>query len=216
MISGHLMCIDDFQHGFNNFATIFEPYTKYCAEQVLCQNYCKDLNRNNALFTAYLAWCESSKECNRWVSQPKHQTVRILLETQCSVLIKCLVAINSICCHSVVLFVFNRFLSQFFRLRLADILVRPMQRLTKYNLLLCAVRKHFSDYTKAEIMDEMVRDLESALTDTTKYFVQSITKLSRKIREFNEFSPNALPPEIEFCPQLFSTNIERYFFMRCL
>jgi pleckstrin homology domain-containing family G member 5 len=61
------MCIDYFQQGFTNFATIFEPYKKYCAEQVLCQNYCKDLNRNDALFTAYLAWCESQKECNRLV-----------------------------------------------------------------------------------------------------------------------------------------------------
>lgn len=67
MLTGHLMCIDYFHQGFTNFATIFEPYTKYCAEQVLCQNYCKDLNRHNALFTAYLAWCESQKECNRLV-----------------------------------------------------------------------------------------------------------------------------------------------------
>lgn len=67
MLTGHLMCIDYFQQGFTNFASMFEPYAKYCAEQVLCQNYCKDLSRNNALFTAYLAWCESQKECNRLV-----------------------------------------------------------------------------------------------------------------------------------------------------
>lgn len=70
MLTGHLMCIDYFQQGFTNFGTIFEPYANYCAEQVLCQNYCKDLNRNNALFTAYLAWCESQKECNRLVNLP--------------------------------------------------------------------------------------------------------------------------------------------------
>ncbi|XP_070495014.1 uncharacterized protein [Chironomus tepperi] len=110
MLTGHLMCIDYFQQGFTNFACIFEPYTKYCAEQVLCQNYCKDLNRNNALFTSYLAWCEAQKECNR--------------------------------------------------LRLADILVRPMQRLTKYNLLLSAIRKHLTEETEAEIMDNMIHSVD--------------------------------------------------------
>lgn len=43
-----------------------------------------------------------------------------------------------------------------FRLRLADILVRPMQRLTKYNLLLSAIRKHITEESEAEIMDLMV------------------------------------------------------------
>lgn len=43
-----------------------------------------------------------------------------------------------------------------FRLRLADILVRPMQRLTKYNLLLSAIRKNISEETDSEIMDAMV------------------------------------------------------------
>lgn len=44
------------------------------------------------------------------------------------------------------------------RLRLADILVRPMQRLTKYTLLLTAIRKHITDENDAEIMDAMVSD----------------------------------------------------------
>lgn len=43
-----------------------------------------------------------------------------------------------------------------YRLRLADILVRPMQRLTKYNLLLSAIRKNISEETDSEIMDAMV------------------------------------------------------------
>lgn len=45
-----------------------------------------------------------------------------------------------------------------YRLRLADILVRPMQRLTKYSLLLTAIRKHITDENDAEIMDAMVND----------------------------------------------------------
>lgn len=42
------------------------------------------------------------------------------------------------------------------RLKLADILVRPMQRLTKYSLLLSAIRKHITEESEAEIMDSMV------------------------------------------------------------
>lgn len=44
----------------------------------------------------------------------------------------------------------------FYRLRLADILVRPMQRLTKYKILMEAIRKHISEESEAEIMDVMV------------------------------------------------------------
>lgn len=61
------MCVDYIQPGFLTFATTFAPYKKYCAEQSTCQFYCKDLHRNNALFQAYLAWCEGQKLCNRCV-----------------------------------------------------------------------------------------------------------------------------------------------------
>lgn len=104
--TGHPMCIDFLVTGFTTFSQLFAPYTKYCAEQSTCQYYCRELNRNNCLFTAYLAWCEAHKKCNR--------------------------------------------------LRLADILVRPMQRLTKYSLLLIAIRKHVHEDSTAEIMDGMV------------------------------------------------------------
>lgn len=43
-----------------------------------------------------------------------------------------------------------------FSLRLADILVRPTQRLTKYGLLLAAIRKHITDENDAEMLDSMV------------------------------------------------------------
>uniref|UniRef100_A0A336LZI8 CSON009190 protein n=1 Tax=Culicoides sonorensis TaxID=179676 RepID=A0A336LZI8_CULSO len=110
ILTGYAMCIDYFQQGFSTFSSIFAPYAKYCAEQSTCQYYCKELNQNNALFTAYLAWCESQKMCNR--------------------------------------------------LRLADILVRPMQRLTKYSLLLTAIRKHIADENDGEIMDSMIHSVE--------------------------------------------------------
>ena len=34
---------------------IFSPYFKYCAEQTACQQYCKDQDRDNQIFKAYLA-----------------------------------------------------------------------------------------------------------------------------------------------------------------
>lgn len=55
--------------------------------------------------------------------------------------------------------------NNFNRLRLADILVRPMQRLTKYNLLLAAIRKHITDEIVAEIMDSMVSHMTICKTN---------------------------------------------------
>lgn len=52
------------------------------------------------------------------------------------------------------LFFFYRFYKC--SLRLADILVRPTQRLTKYGLLLGAIRKHVVDENDAESLDLMV------------------------------------------------------------
>ncbi|XP_054084671.1 uncharacterized protein LOC105210114 isoform X2 [Zeugodacus cucurbitae] len=109
--TGEPLSIAFFHQGFLAFASIFAPYKKYCAEQSTCQFYCKELNRNNALFTSYLAWCESQKLCNR--------------------------------------------------LRLADILVRPMQRLTKYSLLLAAIKKHMLDVEQIESVDSMIHSVEN-------------------------------------------------------
>lgn len=46
---GHLL------HGFEIFEQTFAPYTRYCAEQSRCQQYCRDRLNDNQLFTAYLA-----------------------------------------------------------------------------------------------------------------------------------------------------------------
>ncbi|KAH8239036.1 hypothetical protein KR032_000103 [Drosophila birchii] len=47
------------------------------------------------------------------------------------------------------------------RLRLADIVVRPMQRLTKYSLLLAAIKKHMSDVEEIEAIDVMIHSVEN-------------------------------------------------------
>ena len=111
---------------YSQVSEMFSPYFKYCAEQTACQQYCKDQDRDNQVFKAYLAvrsslpapllswpqkwllqWCETQRDCNR--------------------------------------------------LRLIDILVRPMQRLTKYSLLLKAVLKKTDDVSQKKDLAEMVR-----------------------------------------------------------
>uniref|UniRef100_A0A1I8NPN4 DH domain-containing protein n=1 Tax=Stomoxys calcitrans TaxID=35570 RepID=A0A1I8NPN4_STOCA len=52
------------------------------------------------------------------------------------------------------------------RLRLADILVRPMQRLTKYSLLLAAIKKQMTDIDEIESVETMLH--------TTDLFVFSV------------------------------------------
>lgn len=40
--------------GFETFEQTFAPYTRYCAEQSKCQQYCRDRFNDNQLFTVYL------------------------------------------------------------------------------------------------------------------------------------------------------------------
>ena len=42
---------------------IFSPYFKYCAEQTACQQYCKEQDRDNQVFKAYLAVSCDVLEC---------------------------------------------------------------------------------------------------------------------------------------------------------
>ncbi|CAH1978622.1 unnamed protein product [Acanthoscelides obtectus] len=105
--------------GFRSLQDVFQPYYKYCAEQSRCQHYCRE-NMDSEVFTAYLTWCESQKECNR--------------------------------------------------LRLMDILVQPMQRLTKYGLLLKAILKNTDEdierenlHTMIKMVDEFVNNVNSSL-----------------------------------------------------
>ena len=101
-----------FLSSFSQFEEIFAPYSRYCSEQTNCQEYCRDEDRKNEVFKAYLAWCETQKDCNR--------------------------------------------------LRLLDILVRPMQRLTKYSLLLKAILKKTDDGLTRNNLILMVRKREGA------------------------------------------------------
>ncbi|XP_015835650.1 pleckstrin homology domain-containing family G member 5 isoform X2 [Tribolium castaneum] len=99
-------CIENMAEGFSKIHETFQPYYKYCAEQSRCQHYCRE-NMDSEVFTAYLTWCESQKECNR--------------------------------------------------LRLMDILVQPMQRLTKYGLLLKAILKNTDEDVERESLQTMIK-----------------------------------------------------------
>ncbi|CAG9814235.1 unnamed protein product, partial [Phaedon cochleariae] len=99
-------CLENMLEGFHSIQDIFQPYYKYCAEQSRCQHYCRE-NLDSEVFTAYLTWCESQKECNR--------------------------------------------------LRLMDILVQPMQRLTKYGLLLKAIQKNTDEDVERENLSTMIK-----------------------------------------------------------
>ncbi|XP_074040485.1 uncharacterized protein isoform X2 [Leptinotarsa decemlineata] len=112
-------CLENMLEGVHSIQDIFQPYYKYCAEQSRCQHYCRE-NLDSEVFTAYLTWCESQKECNR--------------------------------------------------LRLMDILVQPMQRLTKYGLLLKAILKNTDEdverenlQTMIKLVDEFVNNVNSSL-----------------------------------------------------
>ncbi|XP_074097036.1 uncharacterized protein LOC141526129 [Cotesia typhae] len=117
--SGHLL------QGFEIFEQTFAPYTRYCSEQSKCQQYCRDRLNDNELFTAYLVWCETQKDCNR--------------------------------------------------LRLLDILVKPMQRLTKYSLLLKAVLKNTEDEEQRSELTLMIKYVDN--------FVASVNAALRRSEE---------------------------------
>ncbi|XP_065215741.1 pleckstrin homology domain-containing family G member 5 isoform X2 [Planococcus citri] len=112
--------------GFFKFDELFRPYTKYCAEQSKCQQYCRERHNENELFTAYLVWCETQKDCNR--------------------------------------------------LRLMDILVKPMQRITKYSLLLKAIQKHTDSEEHKNKLDQMINQVD--------VFVNSVNTTLRYKQEF--------------------------------
>ncbi|XP_017885532.1 pleckstrin homology domain-containing family G member 5 isoform X2 [Ceratina calcarata] len=116
---GHLL------QGFETFEQTFAPYTRYCSEQSKCQQYCRDRLNDNQLFTVYLVWCETQKDCNR--------------------------------------------------LKLLDILVKPMQRLTKYSLLLKAIHKNTENEEQRAELTHMIKSVDD--------FVASVNAALRRSEE---------------------------------
>ncbi|XP_059085132.1 pleckstrin homology domain-containing family G member 5-like isoform X3 [Tigriopus californicus] len=121
-ISGEPLDPNMMVDGFLKFEEIFSPYSRYCSDQTNCQEYCRDQDRNNEIFKAYLAWCETQKDCNR--------------------------------------------------LRLLDILVRPMQRLTKYSLLLKAILKKTDEEHQRNNLILMDEKVDAFVSDVNSHLRQ--------------------------------------------
>jgi pleckstrin domain-containing family G protein 5 len=124
---------------------LFQPYYKYCAEQTGCQHYCKEQDRDNQVFKAYLAWCETQRDCNR--------------------------------------------------LRLVDILVRPMQRLTKYSLLLKAVLKKTEDVAVKRDLLDMDRNVETLVRDVNSHMRQRFASFRQAVFSWSVLQAGARTAE---------------------
>lgn len=121
--------------GFESFEKIFSPYTRYCSEQSKCQQYCRDRLNDNDLFTAYLVVSIIAFiYISRTISF--HKTITAIVIQWCETQKDC-----------------NR-------LRLLDILVKPMQRITKYSLLLKAVHKNTEHEEQRTELTIMVKSKE--------------------------------------------------------
>ncbi|XP_022244433.1 rho guanine nucleotide exchange factor scd1-like [Limulus polyphemus] len=97
--------------GFLKCDHLFQPYIQYCTELNLRVEYVKERHKENELYKAYVAWCETKKECDR--------------------------------------------------LQLSDLLIKPMQRLTKYPLLLNAILKKTDNKEQVCALVEMKRSMET-------------------------------------------------------
>lgn len=164
-------CLEMMCEGFQNIKQTFNPYFKFCADQSRCQHYCRENHGNNTGFTAYLAWCETQKECNRYVDTFFLQEFFLC---------------------------FNHAISNFiYRLKLLDILVQPMQRLTKYGLLLKAILKHTDDEIEIASLNAMVKSVDD--------FVNEVNHSLRNKQENERL--NGIIARIESYDIVVSTNI---------
>ncbi|XP_042886663.1 uncharacterized protein LOC122262639 isoform X2 [Penaeus japonicus] len=125
---------------FYKFDELFHPYTRYCLDQSLCQQYCKEKDHDNEYFKMYLAWCETQKECNR--------------------------------------------------LRLMDILVQPMQRLTKYSLLLKAIAKKTNLEDHRISLQDMISHVENFVSNVNsalrhKHEQERLRDIAKRIEAYD-------------------------------
>ncbi|CAG0917977.1 unnamed protein product, partial [Notodromas monacha] len=128
--------------GFCSLENVLRPYTEYCLEQTGCQQYCRERDQENEMFKAYLAVGTSfhrafvAKHHQQWLKTPEKIIGISWCETQKD-------------CN---------------RLRLMDLLVKPMQRITKYPLLLKVILKYSDEDYEKEDLVEMVARTEQFVT----------------------------------------------------
>lgn len=112
------------------FDQIYRPYIQYCMEHSSCLQYLKEKRKSNLLFKSYIL--VSTYSCSCW----RVTTNRWMLWQWCE---------NHKDCE---------------RLRLMDLLVKPMQRLTKYSLLLKAILKKTDNEAHKESLRKMVGSVD--------------------------------------------------------
>lgn len=99
------------KEGFQKFPELFSPYQRFCAEQMICQNYIKEKLKSNDYFKNFVTWAEGNTELCR-------------------------------------------------RLRLIDIIITPMQRLTRYTLLLRRIKEKSTMQEQKDDLQEMIETVE--------------------------------------------------------
>ncbi|KAK2151801.1 hypothetical protein LSH36_350g02025 [Paralvinella palmiformis] len=52
-------------HGFTEFRSFFEAYSRFCIDYMSCQQYLIRMKEENELFKIFLSWAENQRECNR-------------------------------------------------------------------------------------------------------------------------------------------------------
>ena len=140
------------------FEDLFKPYTKYCFEQKPCQEYIKQRYRDNDLFRIYVAVSLNLISIRRKLFTWRN-SVHIWLILHKVRITKCAnITKYYIYCFSCLLIVqWAEAQKQCNRLKLADLLVTPMHRLTRYKLLLAAIHKETTDETQKKDILHMVR-----------------------------------------------------------
>ena len=122
-----------------DFHNMFKCYETYCTQQSKCQQYCREKlqqEQDNDLFTAYLAVSVSLRGGGG--GTPIFGTQHFS--------------------HPFSFFQWCETQKECNRLKLLDILVKPMQRLTKYSLLLKAILKHTINQNHKDSICDMVRE----------------------------------------------------------
>lgn len=115
----------------------FNPYSRYCLDHTACLSYLKEQNRTNECFKVYLA-------VSRLLDGVRKDGSDIHVNTTSPIQ-------------------FNSNRSKWCecqkdceRLRLTDLLAKPMQRLTRYSLLLKAILRKTDNREQSAALEEMV------------------------------------------------------------
>lgn len=177
------------------FDTQFEPYLKYCMEESSCTKYFKQKQSEDELFKLYV---EVSWGCDRDLNLEKCNQAGLNFTPSVITTVHLGCGrnfYNIVIWYFIIQTVFTLiyiFSTQWCenrpeckRLKLSDLLVKPMQRLTKYPLLLKAILKKTVDEDKRKETTSMVgwhflflsKKLYDSISQNLLNFAKPISKL---------------------------------------